>query len=310
MLGFQWTVSYIVQMQSSLDQKASGKLPLQTVLLTTLAMIAFAANSIICRVALKEDSLDAASFTTVRLLTGALTLWLIVSIRRTGKQRIDNHARRSAIMLALYAVSFSFAYINLNIATGALILFGAVQATMMLKGFLSGERLDFLEWIGFTTAFTGLLVLVFPGLTAPSPTGAILMLIAGIGWGSYSVLGRRSQNPIDDSAINFLLAAPICLAVSIFMYSALHITVRGLLLASLSGSIMTGCAYVVWYKALSGLTVIRASIVQLSVPVLAALGGIFLLDEPLSLRIIIAGILILGGVGLGLGGLSKRRGTA
>jgi len=288
-------------------QQEESIAPLHTVLLTTVVMLAFAANSIICREVLKSAALDAASFTTIRILSGALILWPIATLSNAERKATGAKSRRQAFMLFAYAAAFSFAYLDLSVATGALILFGAVQVTMMLSGFLAGERLNFLEWIGFMVAVAGFVVLVYPGLTAPSPKGAVLMFIAGMAWGFYSLLGKGSENPVHDSAINFRLAAPICLAVSIIMVGRMHLTTRGLLLAVLSGAVTTGCAYVIWYKALRGLTVIRASIVQLSVPVIAAFAGVLLLAEAISARLLMAGALILGGVAVGLGGLSRRR---
>ena len=268
-----------------------------TAALTGLTLIAFAANSVLCRLALGGGSIDAASFTTVRLVSGAVTLFVIALI---GKKRAVWRQGRwiSAAMLFVYAVAFSFAYLSLSAGTGALILFGAVQATMILAGLMSGERPGAREWGGVAVAIAGVVYLVSPGLTAPSPVGSGLMALAGIGWGVYSLLGRGAKSPLADTASNFLRTVPAVICVSLASIGHLHLSANGVLLACASGAVASGVGYVIWYAALRGLTATRAATVQLSVPVLAALGGVIFLSEAITARLVVSAVLILGGVGV------------
>ena len=308
--------------------------------LTLLAMIAFASNSLLCRAALKETGIDAASFTLIRILSGALALWLIIQIQRLSK--VDRTAsplveRRQAVVkfpspqsspkgrggrfssrekvgmraagnwisgLALfaYAATFSFAYNTLSAGTGALLLFGAVQATMILWGFRKGERLRAIQVIGLLIAVIGLVVLVFPGLSAPPLIGSMLMLGAGVAWGVYSLRGKvKGQSGSDRDAIaatagNFLRAVPFAALVSVLMLPKMHLDSLGITYAVISGAITSGLGYVIWYAALPDLKAASAATVQLSVPVIAATGGILLLGEPITLRYAIASIAVLGGI--------------
>ena len=271
---------------------------LLTALYTSLAMVAFASNSLLNRLALGRESIDAVSYTTIRLTSGALALWLIASLKKNNTGPKVRGGWLSASMLFLYAIAFSFAYLNLSAGTGALILFGTVQLTMVLAALRSGERPQLLEWLGLLLASSGLVYLVIPGLQAPSLVGSALMTLAGTAWGVYSLLGRGSSSPLADTAGNFLRAVPLIVLVRLILLNDLHLTVSGILLAVLSGAIASGVGYVIWYTALAGLTATRAAIVQLSVPVLAAWGGVALLSEDVSLRLILAGILILGGIAL------------
>ena len=282
--------------------------PTRTVLLTALALVAFAANSLLCRVALGRDLIDPASFTSIRLIAGAGMLLLIQGIvkRRWGAA---GGSWASASFLFLYAVAFSFAYRSLSAGTGALILFAGVQATMMLAALRAGERPDPQKWIGIITASAGLVYLVSPGLQAPTPIGALLMTVAGVAWGAYSLLGRTSVDPIFDTAGNFMRSVPFALAVSMVALRSTGITGHGALLAAVSGAITSGAGYVIWYAALSALSTAQAATAQLLVPVLAAVGGVLFLAEGLTLRLVLSSILILGGVGLGLVGRSIQRGT-
>ena len=267
--------------------------------LTAFALLAFAANSVLCRLALGGATIDAASFSTIRLTSGAAMLWLIVA-PITGRNASGRRGSwTSAIMLFLYAVAFSFAYVSLSTGTGALILFGTVQATMIFAGLRSGEHPHVLEWAGFLVALGGLVYLVSPGLTAPSVTGSMLMAVAGIAWGIYSLRGR-DVDPIVVTTDNFARSVPLVLAVSLIMLPGIHLSLRGVLVAVLSGSLASGVGYIIWYAALRGLTATRAATVQLSVPVLAALGGVIFLAEDASMRLVISSILVLGGVGLGI----------
>ena len=277
----------------------------QTSVLTTLTMIAFASNSVLNRLALAQNTIDAASYTTIRLVTGAITLFVIASLQRKADQPILRGSWISAAFLFLYAITYSFAYLSLTAGTGALILFGSVQITMIIAALSSGERPHVLEWIGLFLAFGGLVYLVFPGLAAPSLLGSVLMTIAGVAWGFYSIRGRGSQNPLADTAGNFVYAVPMVLTIRLVLWNQVHLSTNGVLLATLSGMLASGVGYVIWYMALRGLTTTRAAIVQLSVPVIAAWSGVLLLSENISARLLFAGALILGGIGLSV--LSREK---
>ncbi len=285
-------------------------------------MIAFASNSLLCRLALKQTNIDAASFTFVRIFSGAVALWLLVKLRNASAvaavsdrriNRVD--AQRaplqgnwpSALALYIYAAAFSFAYLSLSAGMGALLLFGAVQATMILWGFRKGERLGPIQTIGFLAAMGGLIALVFPGLSAPPLFGSTLMLSAGVAWGIYSLRGKRENNPARATAGNFQRAVPFAAVVSVAMMKQHHFDSLGATYAVLSGAITSGLGYVIWYSALPGLKATSAATVQLSVPVLAAIGGILLLGEPLTLRFVLASIAILGGIALVVTGKHQVR---
>ncbi len=273
---------------------------------TVMAMLAFAGNSLLCRVALKQTSIDAATFTGVRIVSGAIALWLIVRIR-AGDARGDG-AWSSAAALTAYAVCFSLAYISLPAATGALLLFGAVQVTMIGYGTWSGERLRVVGVVGAVCAFGGLIVLVLPGVAAPSLIGSVLMLAAGVSWGVYSLLGKRaSGDPTRTNAGNFLRAVPMTAVFSLCALPWLSIDGIGVAYAVASGALTSGVGYAIWYAVLPNLQATQAGIVQLSVPLIAALGGIVFLGEPVSMRIGIAAIAILGGIALVI--LAKKRRT-
>lgn len=277
------------------------------ILYTILAMVAFAANSLLNRLALGNGTIDATSYTTVRLVSGAIMLG-IIGITSKEKGWIGRHGTwLSAGFLFLYAIAFSFAYLSLSTGTGALILFGSVQVTMILAALYTGERPRFLEWIGLFLALGGLVYLVFPGLKAPSPLGSALMTAAGVAWGFYTLRGRGSGDPLADTASNFIRSVPFVLVASLLRLEDVHISTNGLLLAGISGAITSGLGYVIWYAALRGLTTTRAATVQLSVPILAAWSGIIFLAEQVSIRLLVAGILILGGIGLAV--MSKGRKT-
>jgi drug/metabolite transporter (DMT)-like permease len=259
-------------------------------------------NSVLCRLALGKATIDAASFSTIRLGAGAAMLLLITAI---SKGKLFSMARgnwASAILLFLYAVAFAFAYTSLSAGTGALILFGSVQATMILAALRAGERPGLLEWAGLFLALIGLIYLMFPGLASPSLTSSALMVIAGISWGFYSLRGRGAKDPLAQTTNNFIRALPLAIVVSLIMFGNRHVSTEGLLLAVLSGALASGVGYVIWYTALRGLTATRAATVQLAVPVLAAVGGAVLLSEHISLRLLLSATMILGGVGLTLVG--------
>ena len=268
----------------------------RVITLTSLAMIAFASNSLLCRVALKHTGIDAASFTTIRLTSGALMLWLMVRIRSGASTGAGNWLSASALFV--YAAGFSFAYMSLPAATGALLLFGAVQTTMIGYGIWSGERLLRLQLVGLILAFGGLVGLLIPGLSAPPLYGSVLMLCAGVSWGVYSLRGRGSGDPTRVTAGNFLRAAPIAAAMSILMFNGTSLNSVGVWYAVASGALASGIGYAIWYTALLGLKATHAATVQLSVPVIAALGGIVFLGETVSLRLILSSIAILGGIAM------------
>jgi drug/metabolite transporter (DMT)-like permease len=256
----------------------------------------------LCRLALGAATIDAASFSTLRLASGACALLLILTLVKEKLSFMRRGRWASAILLFLYAVPFSFAYLGLSAGTGALILFGAVQATMIFAALRSGERPHPLEWAGLILAIVGLICLVFPGLTAPPPTSSLMMAIAGIAWGIYSLRGRGAASPLTDTTHNFVHSVPAAIGVNIIMLRDLHVSAEGAFLAVLSGALASGMGYVVWYAALRGLTAMRAATVQLAVPVLAAAGGVLFLSEHVSLRLVVSAIVILGGVGLALAG--------
>src|SRR5436305_762703 len=264
--------------------------------LTLLAMTAFAGNSLLCRQALKRTTIDAASFTFIRILSGAVVLWLVVTLRKGTRPKAGNWA--SALALFAYAAAFSFAYISLSASTGALLLFGAVQATMIIWGLSRGERLQTRQWLGLVLAVGGLVALLFPSLSAPPINGALLMLCAGIAWGFYSLRGKGAGDPVTTTAGNFWRAVVFVSILSIALLPWARLDRAGLGYAVLSGAIASGVGYVIWYSALPGLKAASAATVQLSVPVLAAVGGILFLGESITLRFLLASIAVLGGIAL------------
>jgi drug/metabolite transporter (DMT)-like permease len=278
---------------------------MRTIFYTAFALTAFAANSVLCRLALGAGTIDAASFSTIRLASGACALLLMASILKEKLSPMNRGGWLSAILLFAYAVPFSFAYNGLGAATGALILFGAVQTTMILWALRSGERPHPLEWTGLILAIAGLVFLVFPGLTAPPPTSSLLMAIAGIAWGIYSLRGRGTDSPLADTTLNFVRSVPAAVGVNLATLHHSHLSAEGASLAVLSGAIASGMGYVIWYAALRGLTAMRAATVQLAVPVLAAAGGVLFLSEGISTRLVVSAVVILGGVGLALAGRQR-----
>jgi drug/metabolite transporter (DMT)-like permease len=278
----------------------------RTVIATTVAMIAFASNSILCRLALGPPEIDAVSFTAIRLVSGAVTLLgisLLSGRRRTAVNRGD---WTSGAALFVYAIMFSFAYISLDVGTGALILFALVQTTMIVWGLVRGERPGPLQWMGLAVALGGLVYLVSPGLSAPSPLGSAMMATAGVAWGVYSLRGRGAKDPIVSTTDNFVRSVPLVLITAVVFFGRIDFSADGVVLAAASGSLASGVGYVIWYVALRGLTTTRAAAVQLTVPALAAAGGVGLLSESVSLRLIVSAALILGGVGLTLMGRERR----
>lgn len=270
----------------------------QTWVTTLIALLAFAANSVLCREALGMGAIDAGSFTAVRLGSGALVLLILQRFFGRGNSTGRRRSWLAPLMLFAYALGFSLAYRSLDTATGALILFGTVQLTMILVAQVRGERASMIEWLGVMVAFGGFVYLVLPNLNQPSAIGFGLMTLAGIAWGSYSLIGRGSQNPLADTAYNFGWTVPLIVLVVLFGWVHQHVSTRGLVLAVLSGGLASGVGYAIWYRALRGLSATQAAVSQLLVPVFAALGGVYWLGEVLTKRLIYAGICILGGIAL------------
>jgi drug/metabolite transporter (DMT)-like permease len=270
--------------------------------LTALAMAAFAGNSLLCRLALKNTAIDPASFTAIRLISGALMLWLLVWLKQGGPKGSGNWF--SAFALFVYAAGFSFAYVSLPAASGALLLFGAVQATMIGYGIWNGERLQGLRFLGVVLAIGGLVGLLLPGLSAPPLAGSLLMICAGVAWGIYSLRGRGAGDPTRVTAGNFLRAVPITLVMSLLMFADMSFDLAGFWFAVSSGALASGVGYAIWYTVLPALKNTTAATVQLSVPVIAALGGIVFLGEAMTLRLLMASVAILGGIALVI--LQKR----
>lgn len=273
----------------------SAAVTLWTALLAAAAMSAFAANSLLCRLALGAHLIDAATFTSVRVFSGAALLAALVVWRERAWPR-DSFDPWAALALFAYAITFSFAYLSLSAGTGALILFGAVQITMILAGLFSGERLSVGGWCGLALAFAGLVFLLAPGLTAPPLLAALLMVVAGLAWGAYSLRGRGVADPLRATAGNFVLSVPLALLASAAFSREVHASPRGLALAVASGALASGLGYVVWYAAVRRLTALRAAAVQLSVPAIAALGGVVLLHEQVTWRLALASAAVLGGI--------------
>ena len=269
---------------------------LGTVLLTTLAMLAFAGNSLLCRIALRDTAIDAASFTSIRLASGALILAAILMLR--GKRPTAGGSWPMGAMLLAYAVCFSFAYRDLTAATGALLLFGAVQLTMMGYGLWTGERIGGLRLVGLLLALGGLVWLLLPGLAAPPWLEATLMLAAGASWGVYSLLGKGSGDPIAATGGNFLRTLPFAAALALAASTTGTVDRTGAFYAVLSGAVTSGLGYVLWYAALPMLKATTAATVQLCVPAIAALGGAMLLAEPVTARLLVASVAVLGGIAL------------
>lgn len=274
--------------------------PLRLFTLTLLAMIAFAGNSVLCRIALEQTQIDAASFTSVRLISGALILWLLVKIRHANSE--GRGSWLSAFALFIYAAGFSFAYVSLSAATGALLLFGSVQASMIGYGIAKGEQISLLQKVGLGLALVGLAVLFLPGASAPPMFGALLMISAGIAWAIYSLRGKNELgDPTCITAGNFIRTIPMTLIMGIVLavtYSLEKFTADrlGIIYAIASGSLASGLGYALWYAVLPQLKAMTAASVQLSVPVITAMGGAFILYEPITLRVALASAAILGGI--------------
>ena len=278
---------------------------MRSALYTSFALIAFAFNSILCRMALRGGEADAAGFTLVRLVSGAVTLIVISYFFGKGKNFKGRGNWLSAVFLFAYAICFSFAYLGLTAGTGALILFGAVQLTMIALAIIRGERPNTLEWIGLAVAVAGLVYLVLPGLSAPPLASSALMAAAGASWGFYTLRGKGSSSPLADTTGNFTFAVPMIAVAALPFIGSLYLSSSGIVLAVLSGAVASGIGYTVWYTALKHHTATRAAVLQLSVPVIAALAGILFLAETATARLAIAAALILGGIVLTI--LGRRR---
>ncbi|WP_286890510.1 DMT family transporter [Achromobacter sp. UBA2119] len=272
--------------------------------LTLSAMLAFAGNSLLCRLALKQTAIDPTTFVVIRVVSGALMLWLVLALRRQSERLEGSWA--GALALLAYALAFSFAYTHIPAGTGALLLFGAIQISMILYGLAIGERLAPLQCVGMALAIAGLFALMLPGTDAPPVFYGFLMILSGVAWSVYSLLGRGARNPVAATAGNFIRAAPVALALLLaqFVMSHVRLDAAGAAYAVASGAVTSGLGYILWYAALKQLNVTRAATVQLSVPVLAALGGTLFLDEPLTVLLVAASALVLAGVSLVI--LNKR----
>lgn len=269
----------------------------RTAALTALTMIAFAGNSLLCRLALIDSKIDAASFTSIRLISGAVVLWLIARFFRHKEKGGGNWW--SALALFAYAACFSFAYLELSAATGALLLFGAVQTTMIGYSLISGERLRWFQIVGLVVALAGLIGMLLPGLTAPPILGAALMLCAGVAWGVYSLLGKKKKgDSIRVTAGNFLRGVVFAVCLNLLLSQRAKVDASSAAYAIASGAVASGLGYAIWYTVLPALKSTTAATVQLSVPVIAAVGGILFLPESLTLRLVVASVAILGGIAL------------
>ncbi|MFT5298115.1 MAG: drug/metabolite transporter (DMT)-like permease [Colwellia sp.] len=271
---------------------------IKTIAVTAFALIAFAANSVLCRLALGDNTIDPSSFTIIRLFSGIIILMAILQLKRKShdEKLKSKGSWLAASMLFIYAIAFSFGYVSLDTGTGALILFGAVQITMIMVNVISGNKLHISEWLGLLIAFSGFVYLMTPDLVTPSFIGFILMTISGMAWGFYTLLGRASQNPLNDTAYNFLRTSPFLLILILFGLNEINLTYVGIMLAVLSGALASGIGYFVWYIALKGLYVTQAAVVQLLVPIIAATGGLIFTNELISLRLIESSALVLGGI--------------
>jgi drug/metabolite transporter (DMT)-like permease len=291
-----------------MHETRNGLLIFQTTVFTTVAMLAFAANSLLCRFALQRREIDPVSFAGIRLISGAITLAVIVRLRpeRSSPNPADWLA---ATMLFAYVAFFSFAYLTLPAGTGALILFGAVQLTMLSVGLRSGEKFGHVAWLGLVLAVAGLVYLVSPGIAAPPLLGAVLMATAGVAWGVYSLRGRSLNDPLAATAGNFaraaLLAPMLCLLFIVNAHA--YTAAAGVVLGIASGAVTSGIGYVIWYAALRRLSAMRAATVQLSVPLIAAFGGVMFLSEAITPRLAAASTAILGGIAMVMTSRTRNR---
>jgi drug/metabolite transporter (DMT)-like permease len=262
----------------------------------TIAMLAFAANSVLCRLALTDQYIDPMSFSLIRVCSGAAVL-LLLYLFSTEKAKIEWNVK-NGFFLALYIVAFSLAYLHIDAGVGALLLFGTVQLSMVGYGLWHGEKINIRRGTGLGIAILGIFILLLPGAAAPNPVYAAIMVLSGIGWALYSIVGKNMQNPLASSLANFVLAIPFVLLVYAAFYTKSFVQPQGILLAVISGGLASSGAYVLWYAIVKQIDRVTASSVQLSVPCLAILGGILFIGEALSWRIIIATVIVLAGIAL------------
>jgi drug/metabolite transporter (DMT)-like permease len=277
-----------------------------TIALTLLALVAFASNSLLTRLALGSGQLDAASFTAIRLASGALMLVMLVLAQARSWRPLRGGGVAGPLALFVYAAPFSFAYLRIGAAVGALVLFGVVQLTMIAYGIARGERPTLLVWLGLALAAAGLLVLTLPAVARPDPLGVTLMAVAGVAWAVYTLVGRGTTDPLAANARSFVWSTPLAMLLVALARGPVEATARGILLALVSGAVASALGYAVWYRALPRLSVTQAAVAQLSVPVIAAGGAVLTLRETLSVRLIVAGILVLAGVALALSARARR----
>ncbi|MEG1212716.1 MAG: DMT family transporter [Leclercia sp.] len=268
-----------------------------------IAMVAFAANSVLCRIALKGLHADAVSFSSLRLISGAIALFIFLQM--TADRKKPEFTWANALFLSLYVFSFSIAYVSLSTGAGALLLFGTVQLVMTTWGLIKGEKLAVLKLIGILGALTGIALLLLPGAERPSLFAAIMMITAGLAWALYNINGKKITHAAAATAGNFILAVPIALIIPLLFPADLHMDINGFTLGVISGAVTSGGAYLLWYSLLPMLKATTASTLQLSVPCLATLGGVVFMDETLTLRIALASVIILAGIGLVI--VSDRR---
>jgi drug/metabolite transporter (DMT)-like permease len=281
-------------------------LGVRTISLTLLALVAFASNSLLTRLALGSRRLDAASFTAIRLASGAVMLAAIVLVQSRSWRSLRGTRIAGPLALFAYAAPFSFAYLRIGAAVGALVLFGVVQLTMIGYGIARGEHPTPVMWLGLALAAGGLLVLTVPSVARPDPIGVVLMAIAGCAWAVYTLVGRGASDPIAANARSFLWSTPLAFLLVVLARTPVHATTSGVALALVSGAITSGVGYAIWYRALPGLTVTQAAVAQLSVPVIAAAGAVLTLGETVTTRLVLAGLAVLSGVGLVLSARSRR----
>ncbi|KPV96072.1 EamA-like transporter family protein [Pseudoalteromonas sp. P1-9] len=269
---------------------------MKILLITLLSLFAFAGNSILCRIALGQGQIDAASFTSIRLFSGAITLFILYALFHKNKQTAGKGSWLGAVYLFIYAVTFSYAYISLETAIGALVLFSSVQFSMLAYTFFSGTKIYPIEWCGALIAFIGFSYLVLPDISSPSLIGFVLMMISGMAWAGYTLAGRKSSNPLADTAFNFIRTLPFISLLSLISLNSITASTTGVLLAVIAGSVTSGIGYAIWYFALKHLTSVQAAVSQLSVPIIASIGGFLFLSEPISERLAISGAIILNGI--------------
>jgi len=283
---------------------------LRIAFMTVVAMLAFAANSVLARLALADGAIDALGYTGIRLAAGALMLFAILRFKKAKanheRRAIDGSWRGAAALLG-YAITFSVAYLMLGAGTGALILFASVQIGMLARAVALGERPGTLEWLGFGIAVAALVFLMSPGLTAPDPLGAVLMIASGLFWAGYSLLGRGSRSPLADTAGNFIRCAPVALLLTVIGLAIFSPTITGVVYSIASGALASGLGYAIWYGVLPAITRTGAAFVQLTVPVLAAAGGVVFIAEPLTQRLVLSSLGVIGGVAIALLAAEWRR---